>query len=246
MRRVLIIGIDALEYDIVMRLKLKNIQQAVFGRLEIKPEYFEEKSGVPFTPIVWGTIISGLRPSQHGIKEFYTYGRFLDFIRKLPIIRHIKGKKAVFSKIGIKPRMHSLKGKTFFDKIQPSIAIYVPDYNANEDFHIQLSAAIKKGVDEYVRTIEKIHTQRVFETVVYLRANWRLFMTYFDVLDLLGHIYFVKYPKKLDNAYRRIDRLVKRIKQSCEDPELLTIIVSDHGMEDSGDGITGNHSKHAF
>ena len=28
--------------------------------------------------------------------------------------------------------------------------------------------------------------------------------------------------------------------------DVIILIVSDHGMQDSGDGITGNHSRHAF
>ena len=78
-----------------------------------------------------------------------------------------------------------------------------------------------------------------------MNQEWKLLMAYFRIPDLLGHIYFVKSPLKLMNCYLELNKLTMQLKEKLS-KDTIMLIVSDHGMEASKDGVTGTHSKHAF
>ena len=70
-------------------------------------------------------------------------------------------------------------------------------------------------------------------------------MTYFNIADTFGHMYFVKRPEILKEVYEELKKVTEDLKSQLSE-EILLIIVSDHGMVDSGDGVTGRHSCTAF
>jgi predicted AlkP superfamily pyrophosphatase or phosphodiesterase len=249
MPKVFILALDGLEYDLVKAWKLTNLLQVQYGKIKISSEYLCGE-GVPYTPIVWTSFITGKKPDEHKIEDWWTYGRFLDWLRKKPPLIWIKGKRRFLLKFGLKPKVVTKKQwknntETVFDAVKPSIPLFIPAYNEPTEPHIRLSEAIGKSIKEYEKTIWQIHQWRVNETFKHLNETWKLFMVWFELADLLGHVYFVRNRRKLTFAYEQLDKLASQIKKHLP-KNCIFLIVSDHGMRDSGDGMTGNHSDHAF
>ena len=244
---VFILALDGLEYCLVEKYNLKYLKQTVYGKIEVGKEY-TAKYDVPYTPVVWQSFITGKKPEEHGIYSFTTYGRFWDRIRKLPVIRSIKIKAKIAWKIGIKPKAitkNHLRHKTIFDEINPSIAIDVPTYNlVAEDWFLKFKPS--HATEELIKTIWESYQKRKEKTFNLINhKEWKLFMTYFRISDLLGHLYFVKHPLKLMNCYLELNQLARQIKDKLRKNTVM-LIVSDHGMRASKDGVTGTHSKYAF
>jgi len=243
------LALDGLDYGLVKRWKLKSLLQKRHGVFEIGREYFHPTIGEPYTPIIWASIITGRKPQEHGVKDWWVYGNFLDRLKYLPIIRHIKGKRKLLRKMGLKPRVVSrcdVRCRTIFDVVKPSVAVYVPAYNDPTIFHERLSKVVAHGIDEYIREIWNVHEERkraVFEALEENR-EWKLFMAYFDIADLLGHVCLVKRPLKLMKAYLELNKLAGKLQSLA--PDSVFLIMTDHCMEPSDDGVTGVHAKHAF
>jgi len=79
--KVLILGIDALEYDLVEELNLRSIKQVEYGKVV-------EPYSKLLTPILWASFITG--SLNHGVNSFT--------VRRNPIIR-IGG--SFFEKMGL-------------------------------------------------------------------------------------------------------------------------------------------------
>jgi hypothetical protein len=91
--------------------------------------------------------------------------------------------------------------------------------------------------------MRRIHTFRTNEMEKKLCRPWKLFMAYFDLADLAGHLYFIKKPQKLKHAYYALDNLTFILKRKVK---CVFLIISDHGMKPFTDGVTGNHSFYAL
>jgi|GEM_PF-992937 len=254
-RRVFILALDALDHRLVMRWRLKNLLQKKWGTFEISKEYFrmkkEESEGIPFSPKIWTSFITGRKPSEHGVKTWWVYSKPLERIRHLPVISWVKGKRKILRKIGIKMHIISRRDisglKTIFDEVKPSIAIYVPAYNDPTFLHEKLEEAFHMGLDKYAKQIWEDHEERKKATLKALNENrdWKLFMTYFRLADLIGHLFYVKKPLRIMKAYLELNNLAGMLKTHVP-PNTIFLIVSDHGMRASSDGLMGEHSKYAF
>ena len=141
--RVTIIGIDGLDCDIVEALELKNLQQRVYGKLEIPSECYREIGmGVysPWTPLCWMSIITGQLPPdelRQEKKKVYNneviewtrrnFGKYLGFIR---------GKRKILMKRGVKLSKYKMvetpyirNMKTVFDLCEKVIDFNIPSYS---------------------------------------------------------------------------------------------------------------------
>jgi len=246
--RVFILAIDGLEHDLVVLWGLKNLMQKVYGKFAVSRSYYHKDENVPYTPIIWASFITSLPPEEHGVHSIFTYGRFLNVIRKMPIIKQIKGKRKILWRMGLKPRLvdkRDLAKETLFDRVTPSVAIDVPVYNEPTDVNVRLGQTLmSKGLREYVRGVWKVYDERKRRVFENLDGDWKLFMSYFKIADLLGHVYIAKRLKSLQEVYLTLDELANEIKGKIPD-DTIFLVVSDHGMEPQPDG-TGNHSSHAF
>lgn len=244
-------ALDGLEYDLVVKWKLKHLLQRKYGKMDLGEEYYHKVKDekVPYTPIIWTSFITGLPPEKHNVRSIWTYGRVLDFIRKLPVISWIKNKRKILYRLGIlEPKIVSrenLKVKTIFDVIKPSIAIRMMAYNEDTEQWRKLSKAMLfEGLKKYEELLWEDYRKREKELFDNLRRDWKLLAVYFRIADAMGHIHFVKRPHVLRRVYRRLDTLVYKVKKQLDEKPII-LIVSDHGMEAAPDG-TGTHSRHAF
>ena len=244
--RVLILAYDGLEYELVMKWKLKNIMQKRYGkyRSAISPRY-----GKPHTPSAWTTIITGKPPEEHGIDDWWSFGKVLDWIRYKPPLKWIKGKRLFLRKLGIelKPKIvgrEHIRHKTIFDLTAPSIAVNVPAWNEPTEPHEEYAEALKKSVNEYLRVVWKWHKKRVNNFWDSFHKDWKLLMAWFDLVDIIGHVCIAKCTRELWKGYIALDKLAKDVSQKIQEDTLL-LIISDHGMKPTPDG-TGDHSRHGF
>jgi len=61
LRRICIIALDALEYDLVEESGLESIKQLEYGKIDIS--IFRDLA----TPIIWASFVSGKPPEKHGL-----------------------------------------------------------------------------------------------------------------------------------------------------------------------------------
>jgi len=151
--RVLILGIDALEYDLVKEWNLQHLLQKEHGKVQV-PIY--EAEGEPVTLVVWPCFITGAEPEVMGysspilyrqplrfildylfypiysfIKENQEKSKSIDFkqtrIQKIISKLNYKAMKAGFSRYPLK---HDIKVPTIFDSEQfRSIHLHIPVYD---------------------------------------------------------------------------------------------------------------------
>lgn len=244
--RVIIVALDGLDYYLAVKWKLRDILQKQYHRFKISEHYYHEKEKVPYSPKIWSSFLTGLPPDQHNVRSWWEYHPLLEKIRHFPIIRHVPNKRRVLWKLGIKGRIVKVKSSTLIDDFDESCVVWFPGYNDSTELHERLSKAFYKGLKEYEREIWRVHRERRERTFKMLRTKWKLFMTYFDLADLLGHIYLPKRLYELKIAYLRLNKLVYRMKREIDrsidvDENYVFLIVSDHGMREDG-----RHSDYAF
>lgn len=246
--RVFIIGIDALEYDLVEELNLRNIKQVEYGKV-IEP------SSELLTPILWGAFITGTL--EHGVKAFTvknplvkTSKNLLERLRIDPYITPIWLIYRALSKVGMSSRhvdKRDLQTKTIFDSAKNPVAISIPAYNEWESVHrMRLKYPLarfvgkrhEKKAEECIETNWRIFRRKMNYTLEMLEKDyWDLLMVHFLILDNIGHLYWYR-PGKLRDAYRFMNSAVGELLSKVKDQWVL--IVSDHGMK------KGLHTDYAF
>ncbi|MCD6357546.1 MAG: alkaline phosphatase family protein [Thermoproteales archaeon] len=246
--RVFVLALDALDYELVKKWRLKNLLQRRYGTFEVGREYFY---GVePYSPIIWTSVITGRKPEEHGIRAWWLYGGILERIRWWPIIRHIKGKRRILWRLGLKahvPNRGDLRCETIFDVVKPSVAVYVLGYNESTEFHERLFKVSGWNVDGYIRKAWRVHEERKRATLRALEENrnWKLFMAYFDLADHVGHTYIKRNRLRVLRAYLELNSLAGRL-QELVPPGTIFLIISDHGMRAVEDDVAGRHTTYAF
>ena len=253
--RVFILALDGLEYDYVIKWNLKNLMQKTFGKFEISPNYFTFEGGVaiPYSPLVWASFITGVPPESHNVNGFWQYdNKILEIVRKFPLILKIRGKRRILSRTGITPNLQRVKQKTIFEKVNPSIAIDVVGYNANEKTRKMMFKI--KSIDEFITISNKFFLAKIDYFWTLVDEPWKLFMYYINHVDHMSHCTELT---KLKYLYQYMDYFAKKIKNHIKNHigDCIFLIVSDHGFEktDKYVGVANLlkgppqvHSKHAF
>jgi predicted AlkP superfamily pyrophosphatase or phosphodiesterase len=263
--RVLVLGIDALEYHLVEKWNLENLQQEKYGKTEL-PIYSGEE---PNTRIIWPCFITGRMPREMGYVTHRVFKQPLQILVNMvfPKVKFLMNPQsddpsdAVERKTTMKSRLMStayrllkqwglvrnptradIGADTMFEAIPDSIHAHVPIY------------------DEYIppyaeRTLEAIENKAyrpVFEMKCKNELNrrssevfrwlknqeWQLAMQYFWCLDGIQHVFFNN-EKKMAEFYLRFDEFVGKLQTRIADDTLL-MVVSDHGQH------KGVHTDHGF
>jgi hypothetical protein len=258
LKRVCIIALDALEYDLVEEFNLENIKQWEYGKIDVST--FKDLA----TPVIWASFISGLEPEKHGIniQEIPKWRNpIIDKLRQLSIkikLDRFKGKGKILRKLGFERRafyekaveeFRNRKIVTLFSIIPNARALSVPPYQKwiDRETQLLLRDAVEK---EERRSIFEEHVWNIFELKrkeclnIISEGRWNLFMVHFMFTDLLGHVYAGDLTKMF-GVYIKADQLVEEIKKIIKD-ETLLLVVSDHGMKTFGKGTYGEHSNHGF
>ncbi len=262
--KVVILGIDALEYDLVEKWNLKNLKQVEYGKTILPLQKGQE----PATVIIWPCFITGKEPKDMGYSTVYVFAKplqffiniFTPFIRKLFIDTEAEtrtekkeGKQSILDKfakllkkfnLSHKPNRKDIKAETIFEnKSLKSVHLHIPVYDKDDfpDYRKDIVKVIAEKAYQPVIEIKqkKEFKQRSKEVFDYLKKdNWQIFMQYFYVLDGVQHIYY-KNPKKIAEFYLMFDEFVKKVSKIVDDKTLI-LIVSDHGQK------KGIHTPYGF
>lgn len=251
MKKVLVIGIDAADYDIIAQGKYPHLKQVEYGRAEINVEPL-------FTPVIWASFITGVQSEEHGIKGMHKWKRgLLDTLRNRTLktgLSHRKTGKTMVSigslleRIGFTTQLYGksdLKVSSIFDYVDRCIAISVPSYNEdpiNPMLRKKLKDALGSGKRKLIRETEslawKVFEEKKKRVMDVLDRNWSLFMVHFFILDVLQHLFWYN-DKYINNAYEKMNKTVGLINEKMSS-DCFTLIASDHGHKE------GMHTPYGF
>jgi hypothetical protein len=260
MSRIVVLGIDGLEYDLVEEWNLKYLKQKSYSRTDLSD--FE----VIVTPPIWASMLTGQK-----IPEIEN-----PFIRRQKFIANkgniTKVKPPWYVRLGAKILPLSIrrrigdamtsdpfketydyllrtkKYKTIFDYFEKSWTNGVPSYGRNvstpevkEVMKEAIKGNLKPLIEYAMRTYEK-DRKSLFEA---LDGDYELIFWYTPFLDELSH-FLIRKKLKLMNVYIDLNKLAKKVSEKLDEGDVLYII-SDHGMEPiPGDPRGGDHSDHGF
>jgi predicted AlkP superfamily pyrophosphatase or phosphodiesterase len=248
--RVLIVGLDSAEYDVIAPGNYPHLKQAEYGRVVINVRPI-------FTPIVWASFITGAGKEAHGVHGLHKWrsgliDRLRDWLLEgtLPrkIGKHLEVGAAFLESIGIKPRFYDrsdIRVSTIFDYVDKHIAVSIPSYNedsVNATLKEKEVEALRSGSRRLMNEAEalawKIFRAKRKRVLDLLREDWNLFMVHFYVLDPLQHLFWYD-SERLARAYEEADNTAKLIQDRMPE-DCLLLIVSDHGQK------KGVHTPYGF
>jgi hypothetical protein len=264
-RRVLILGIDAVEYDLVERWNLENLKQEEHGKTVLPLQPDQEAA----TVVIWPCFITGEPPRRMGYSTIHVFPQPLQAmidmlyprLRKLfidygagDVTEKKSGKQSLLdSAAGLlyslnlahSPCRSDIQASTLFDDSRwRSVHLHVPVYD-DDAFPSYRKNVVKAIEDKAYRPILEMACKREFrqrasELNDWLerKDEWDLLMQYFFVLDAVQHVFFAN-EKKMAEFYLRFDEFVGHVRDSIDDDTLL-LIVSDHGQH------RGIHTDHGF
>lgn len=241
--RVLIIGLDAAEHDLIAEGNYPHLKQLEYGKVEINVKQL-------YTPIIWGSFITGTAMENRGISGAYKW--------KNPLLNMLKNKTlrirlshqridktfdsigSLFENLGFKTEQYNradLVTSTIFDYVDKHVAISIPSYNEdpiNEALRKRIAKALKAGKRKLAKEVEDVawraFRERREKVMSSLNRDWKLLMVHFFVLDILQHLFW--YSKEyLTEMYAEMDKTVKLILDKMPYDDLLLLIVSDHGQK---------------
>jgi len=244
--KVFVLGLDALELELVKKYRCGNLMQSEYGRVKINvhPEV---------TPTIWASFLTGKRPKEHGIIGWEWENSILDkfklLFHKLRLKNLTKPLKVwigigkVLEFLGCELSLKELTIPTIFDLCNPSISVNVPclGYKTTvEVFNRKIVSSIgNKEIARIVLAEAYGKFERVKETALdQIEEDWGLFMAYFYIGDFVQHVKFYDERAKRE-LYKKLDRTAKVFKETVDDNTLF-LIVSDHGMR------RGVHTDYGF
>jgi len=254
--KVVILGFDGLEYNLVEHFRLKNMKQKQYGKLSIPKECYTEtvdplgnKIYEPWTPYVWSAFLTGKLPMETGVSKqslLQWNNPLLQFLRIVSMkvgLNRIRNKGKIFEKLGFK-RVHfsieDYKCPTIFSYSKKPYIINVPTISKN--WGVELEG---RTFDEMLQvTWRRFYNVRNETLQAIKKGDWDLLMMYTRLLDVVGELCFGKFMV-LFKAYSICNQYVGQIQRYLGD-DTICLIISDHGMERFGKTSFGKHSNHAF
>lgn len=241
-KKVCVLCIDGLEYDIVHGYGLKNLLQKEYGKVELPIKEDED----PKTPIMWTAFFTGKPPADTGVDSLGSVQKSMGLSWRI---------QKLMKKIGVKKMMlEAVSGfnikvnvkhdfDTLFDKVEKNVVISMPNYN--EDL---TNFLIRNRIADF---IEEKYSQKRFDSLVMrafkrkkkmlldsLGKEWDLLAIHFFFTDAVCHAFFDDEDTVL-YYYSIMDKTVKEIASKIDDDTLL-VIVSDHGCK------RGLHTDYGF
>lgn len=262
--KIIILGIDGLEYSLVEEWNLKYLKQKAYTQTDLSD--FK----VIVTPPIWAAMLTGKKIPE--IEEpFIKRHKFIAnrgnsskikspwYVKVgskiLPLKIRRKLGEAIIKRVAGDPfketydyLLKTNKYRTIFDYFDKTWTNGIPSYGrnvSNEDVKAAMAEAVKgnlKSLLEYAMTTYREDQNLLFEA---LDKEYDLIFWYTPFLDEISHFYIQK-KLRLMNLYIDLNKLVKEVSERIEKGDVVYII-SDHGMEPiPGDPRGGDHSDHGF
>ena len=251
MRKVVIIGLDGVPFELIKDLSDKGVmpntsQIIQEGELRCMSSSLPEVSSV-----AWSSIITGKNPAEHGIfgfTELYpnTYQiRFPNFLdlKERPFWERVGGDSIIINLPATYP-VREMRGVHIsgFVSVDLERSVYPKELIPKlKEFGYQLDVDSEKAhhsLDLFLEDLDKTLSARI-ETYRYLWESykWDIFMLVFTGTDRLMHFLWSayedennKYHQPFLGHFRKIDEVIGQIHNRLDKEDLL-IILSDHGFE---------------
>ncbi len=259
--KIVILGIDALEYNLVEKWDLKNLKQKAYTKTDLSD--FD----IIVTPLIWGSMLTGQKLKEmeeiwRKRKKFFSQQRDVRVKQKqywyariaskvLPErVKKFLIKKFVPDPFGVTSNylVNNPKYKTIFDYFERTWNNGIPSYGRNvADQKIKKISEMAadgnpKPLYDYAMNLYRKERAMLLDAV---KSDYQLIFWYTPFLDKIEHFYWRK-KLKLLNIYMELNRLVDEVKAMLDENDILYII-SDHGMKESpSKTISGEHSDHGF
>jgi len=215
---VVVLAVDALEYEKVEEFNCNQLKQTVYGKTDISE--FKE----PRTIVLWGSFITG----QNKEDEILSLGNKNMWNIKIPI------SQTFFSKYK-NPIVIDLPAFSY-DLIQ-----HEKERKLLKHFFEEKSKDEKKEIRSKFNQIALEHHKKIKNDFISsLKHKSDLVLGYFSAIDVIGHLNFGN-NFLMRMLYDDLEKIVKEIKEVRTDHLL---ILSDHGMK--AIGIFGEHSNYGF
>lgn len=247
--KLLILGLDGLEYKLVYRWKLENLLQDFHGIFRVG-----DISRL-YTPLIWSSILCGFNVAQAG----YTYEKAVrKSMGKLGLLHEIKkvffGEKQrmwtmrkILRKLGLlQPPEFIMPAKllmqTFlkrFEKFGVKVfAIEVPGYNekTNGIFRDQMPELATRGnwreKKDFLKNVMQ-ETEKRFARTKDNLEKYDLLMIYIPLPDLAHHLFFKGFKSRIEimTLYKWLETKTKEVLISAQRINFKTLIISDHGFD---------------
>jgi len=260
-KRLIVLGIDGLDYNLVKKWKLKNLMQKACCKMDLSD------FRVKVTPPIWGSMLTG-KVDEEIMEVWIRAAQFVDLksdveqkwwarivTEMLPYIPAVIKNKILF-------RLLENMGENPFEVTSN----YVKDKNLTNIFQF-FKKPWTNGIPSYGRLDNTPERRKLFEKATsgdkkqlkdyeikhYKKDKLELFTAlekdkydlifwYTPFVDSLGHMYIGK-PLSLMKFYMEINTLVGEVKKNYNSYPIY--VVSDHGMEEVERGW-GMHSDYAF
>lgn len=246
MDTLVILGVDAADYELAKKWKCENLLLAHNGSLKTENHSLD----VPATLEVWPTIATGLAPEDHGIvlnNTGWDSRRGLMTIVKIanlfpePVTNRLRLAKEVF--------IDENKGKQYTNAphiFDEGRVINWPGvtpchlWTEEGEWFTQLDNGEISAEEFYIRSLG--NTGRIIGWLASMdQMDIPIIGAHIHTLDHMGHIY-AKRPEKLRESYTQVDNLIGILRENVE----RLVIISDHGMQTMEIESDSEYGVHSF
>jgi len=253
--KLVILGIDGLEYGFVERYNLSNIMQEDYGKTDLSD--FD----IIVTPPIWASFLTGriykdiMYPFKESIRRNKSpwWRAFKAIYNKIPLVSRKFALKLLTNPM--RSTLDYLKRKdveTILEEFN-SWFLTIPSYNDVHDPYA--SHLLREGIKELTKKGRFENKSIEFESYIFknfsirkerllasLNDNYKLWFFYTDLLDALSHL-FISDRIRMMKYYSEIDQLIAEVYKRVSNSSVI-FVVSDHGMRRVG--RIGDHSDHGF
>lgn len=254
-RKVLIIGFDAADYNLIKEFIHKGLLN--FNKFTLFSKLISTIP--PHSAPSWTSMITGVNPGKHGLFDFYDpISHKVNFLPKsIPTIFELlssMGLKVVAINIPTLYPVRSIRnGVLISGLLAPSLnekAVYPPsllNVLRKNEYEIDIKNFVylyKKDLDFLINTIFDIEKRR-FEVAKYLltNLNWDVAFIVHVHLDRIQHFFWHFYDRShplyseghkeyrdlIPKAYKFSEDIIRKYMEFLDDDDII-LIVSDHGM----------------
>lgn len=243
MIKVVVVGVDGLEPDLVEEWNLKGLKQEEHGKVNVPINKVEGKA---LSPEVWGDFLTG-KHKDRGFKDTSTLIRLLKSVRKyLPVFKlddwlEERSLLSKYTNSAINFPELGENEKTFIDETggdyhnSPFYDYDNEEINREERKYIKGEISIQE-LKNFLNNLYEKNKEKAREKLEKTEAD--LFFTYFHYTDAIQHHFYMD-EDFIKEKYEDVQQLILDLKNMADD-DALFIIVSDHGLK------KGKHTEKGF
>jgi hypothetical protein len=219
-----ILGIDALDYDLVIEYNLKKIKQSWCSRLTVP--YLEGKE--PHSPQVWSSFLSGYDVGPQTMGQSYKREWLYEGMKAFKKLFGLKKSYGIGRKISpmeVARTFLPINHNTLLDQKEVEY-LNAPGYNFdNSSFKLCYKWASNQiEMEELRQSLRELLDTRLKTVIREIRnRNCKVFFAYIHALDSLQHISMK--PSQVREDYLMINEVTGIISGNVKE----LIILSDHG-----------------